>query len=83
MAKPDFYETLGVSRTADDKELKSAFRKLAMKWHPDKNPGDHAAEKKFKEINEAYEMLKDPAVRAPASPAPAVSPTSLRTSSGR
>jgi molecular chaperone DnaJ len=64
MAKADFYETLGVSKTADDKELKSAFRKLAMKWHPDKNPGDHAAEKKFKEINEAYEMLKDPQKRA-------------------
>ena len=64
MAKADFYETLGVSRTADEKELKSAFRKLAMKWHPDKNPGDSAAEKKFKEINEAYEALKDPQKRA-------------------
>ena len=64
MAKPDFYETLGVGKTADDKELKSAFRKLAMKWHPDKNPGDHEAEKKFKELNEAYEMLKDPQKRA-------------------
>jgi len=64
MAKADFYETLGVSKTADEKELKSAFRKLAMKWHPDKNPGDHGAEKKFKEINEAYEFLKDPQKRA-------------------
>jgi len=64
MAKADFYETLGVSRTADDKELKSAFRKLAMKFHPDKNPGDHTAEKKFKEINEAYETLKDSQKRA-------------------
>ena len=64
MAKADFYETLGVSKTADDKELKSAFRKLAMQWHPDKNPGDAAAERKFKEINEAYEMLKDPQKRA-------------------
>jgi molecular chaperone DnaJ len=64
MAKPDFYETLGVSKTADEKELKGAFRKLAMKWHPDKNPGDAAAEKKFKEINEAYEFLKDPQKRA-------------------
>ncbi|MGV3551490.1 molecular chaperone DnaJ [Rhizobium sp.] len=64
MAKADFYETLGVSKTADEKELKSAFRKLAMKWHPDKNPGDAGAEKKFKEINEAYEFLKDPQKRA-------------------
>ena len=64
MAKADFYETLGVGKTADDKELKSAFRKLAMKWHPDKNPGDAGAEKKFKEINEAYEALKDPQKRA-------------------
>src|SRR4029434_9300371 len=64
MAKADYYETLGVSRTADEKELKSAFRKLAMQFHPDKNPGDHDAERKFKEINEAYETLKDPQKRA-------------------
>ncbi|MGG7517422.1 molecular chaperone DnaJ [Allorhizobium undicola] len=64
MAKADFYETLGVSRSADEKELKSAFRKLAMTYHPDKNPGDAEAEKKFKEINEAYETLKDPQKRA-------------------
>ncbi len=64
MAKADFYETLGVGRTADEKELKSAFRKLAMKYHPDKNPDDSEAEKKFKEINEAYETLKDPQKRA-------------------
>lgn len=64
MAKADFYETLGVGRSADEKELKSAFRKLAMKYHPDKNPGDAEAEKKFKEINEAYETLKDPQKRA-------------------
>ncbi|KQW32164.1 molecular chaperone DnaJ [Rhizobium sp. Root274] len=64
MAKADFYETLGVGRTADEKELKSAFRKLAMKYHPDKNPGDDEAEKKFKELNEAYETLKDPQKRA-------------------
>jgi molecular chaperone DnaJ len=64
MAKADFYETLGVARGADEKELKSAFRKLAMKYHPDKNPDDAEAERKFKEINEAYEFLKDPQKRA-------------------
>jgi molecular chaperone DnaJ len=64
MAKADFYETLGVAKTADEKELKSAFRKMAMKYHPDKNPGDAEAEKKFKELNEAYETLKDPQKRA-------------------
>ena len=64
MAKADFYETLGVSKTADEKELKSAFRKLAMKYHPDKNPGDSNSEHKFKEVNEAYETLKDPQKRA-------------------
>jgi len=62
--KADFYETLGVDRSADEKELKSAFRKLAMKFHPDRNPGDEACEHKFKEINEAYETLKDPQKRA-------------------
>ena len=64
MSKPDFYETLGVGRGADEKELKSAFRKLAMQFHPDRNPGDEACEHKFKEINEAYECLKDPQKRA-------------------
>lgn len=64
MAKADFYETLGVARGADKGELKSAFRKLAMKFHPDKNPDDSDAERKFKEINEAYETLKDPQKRA-------------------
>src|SRR3990170_2806049 len=64
MAKADFYELLGVTRDADDKTLKAAFRKLAMQHHPDKNPGDHTAEIKFKEVSAAYECLKDPQKRA-------------------
>src|ERR1700748_81701 len=59
-----YYETLEVERTADDTKLKAAFRKLAMKWHPDKNPGDASSEVRFKEINEAYEVLKDGDKRA-------------------
>ena len=62
--KADFYELLGVARTADDKALKAAFRKLAMQYHPDRNPGDHTAEIKFKEVAAAYECLKDPQQRA-------------------
>jgi len=59
----DYYSTLGVAKTATDKEIKQAFRKLARKHHPDVNPGDKAAEARFKEINEAYEVLGDPAKR--------------------
>ena len=59
----DYYSTLGVSKTASEKDIKQAFRKLARKYHPDVNPGDKTAEAKFKEINEAYEVLGDPAKR--------------------
>jgi molecular chaperone DnaJ len=64
MTKRCYYEVLEVERTAGDAELKAAFRKLAMKWHPDRNPGDKSCESRFKEINEAYEVLKDPDKRA-------------------
>ena len=64
MAKADYYEVLGVSRDATEQELKSAYRKLALKYHPDRNPGDHAAEEKFKEASEAYQVLSDGDKRA-------------------
>jgi molecular chaperone DnaJ len=64
MAKRCYYESLSVERTATDGDIKSAFRKQAMQCHPDRNPGDKNAEVKFKEINEAYEVLKDPDKRA-------------------
>ncbi|HEV2336414.1 MAG TPA: molecular chaperone DnaJ [Stellaceae bacterium] len=64
MAKQDFYELLGVSRSADADELKRSYRKLAMQFHPDRNPGDKAAEQKFKDVSEAYDILKDDQKRA-------------------
>ncbi len=59
----DYYATLGVAKSASDKEIKQAFRKLARKYHPDVNPGDKSAEARFKELNEANEVLGDPEKR--------------------
>ncbi|MBL1234915.1 MAG: DnaJ domain-containing protein, partial [Rhodobiaceae bacterium] len=64
MSKPDFYDVLGAQRSATPAELKKAYRSLAMKFHPDRNPGDDKAEQKFKELNEAYDCLKDEQTRA-------------------
>src|SRR5437868_11122540 len=64
MAKQDFYDILGVSRSANADEMKKAYRKLAMQYHPDRNPGDKAAEQKFKDISHAYDVLKDEQKRA-------------------
>ena len=64
MAKRDYYEVLGVERSADEATIKKAYRQLAKKYHPDVNPGDKDAEEKFKEVNEAYSVLSDPQKRS-------------------
>ena len=64
MSKQDYYETLGVSRSASDADIKKAYRRLAMKYHPDRNEGNADAEGKFKEVKEAYEILSDSQKRA-------------------
>ena len=64
MAKRDYYDVLGVSKTANADELKKAYRKLALKYHPDRNKGNAEAEEKFKEVNEAYSVLSDETKRA-------------------
>jgi len=64
MAKRDYYEVLGLERTATAEDIKKGYRKMAVKYHPDKNPGDKAAEESFKELGEAYEVLSDPQKRA-------------------
>ena len=64
VTKADYYDVLGVQKAVDDNTLKSAYRKMAMRYHPDRNPGDKAAEEKFKELAEAYSVLSDPQKRA-------------------
>jgi len=64
MAKRDYYKVLDVARNASEADMKKAYRRLAMKYHPDRNPGDHEAEEKFKEAKEAYEVLSDAQKRA-------------------
>ena len=60
MAHNDYYKTLGISKTASEAEIKKAYKKLAMQYHPDRNRGDKKAEERFKEVNEAYQVLSDP-----------------------
>ena len=63
VSKRDYYDILGVSKGSSESEIKKAYRKLALKYHPDKNPGNKEAEAKFKEVNEAYSTLSDDAKR--------------------
>lgn len=65
MSKRDYYEVLGVSKGASETEIKKAYRKMAVKYHPDKNPDDKAAEEKFKEAAEAYEVLSNAEKKKP------------------
>ena len=74
MSKRDYYEVLGVSKTATDEEIKKAYRKMALKYHPDKNPGDKEAEEKFKEAAEAYDVLSNADKRA-RYPSPVFTPS--------
>ena len=64
MSKRDYYEVLGVDKNASPEDLKKAYRKLALKYHPDRNPGDKEAEEKFKEAAEAYDVLSNPEKKA-------------------
>ncbi|HYW95040.1 MAG TPA: DnaJ domain-containing protein, partial [Bacteroidales bacterium] len=64
MTKRDYYEVLEITKGSSQEEIKKAYRKMALKYHPDKNPDDHTAEDKFKEAAEAYEILSDPQKRS-------------------
>src|SRR6266404_4847500 len=78
----DYYDTLGVQRNASEGEIKSAYRKLARQYHPDRNPGDKQAETKFKEVQEAYDVLSDKEKRAQYDHFGAAGPRGFRESRG-